>query len=68
MDGWGLHIPEKGTLEYRRFWRQKLDEALDIVDALAELGQDYAVFQSAQAANRALRRARKALRDAEIAF
>jgi hypothetical protein len=62
------YIPPRGTMEHRVFWREKLDEAYELVDALAELGQDYSVYQSAQAANTALRKAKRALRDAQIAF
>jgi hypothetical protein len=61
-------IPPRHTLEHRKFWREQLEHALHTVDALAELGTDYSVFQSAGAANSALRKARRALRDAEIAF
>ena len=42
--------------------------AIALTAELVELGQDYATFQSAQAANRSLKRALRALCDAERAF
>ena len=50
-----------------RIWRDRFDAALEAIEELEATGPNYALWQSAEAFNRAMRRALRAMRDASIA-
>jgi hypothetical protein len=60
--------PWKYARPREQYYLDTLELALAAVNALVDLGEDYSTVQSAQAFHRAVKRARRALQDARIAF
>lgn len=61
----GYKVPTMADVQKAR---ADLYTAKELIHRLVGLGEDYAFFQSAQAAHRALQRAERALHDADVAF
>lgn len=59
--------PDRGARSYPGNVKDEIEDLIARTQVLADLGQDYAAFQSAQAANRALKAAVRELKAARSA-